>query len=142
MKYPENFSLFEFINSNTANENGILNIPDFEHVENLLRLATLVLQPAREQLKRPILVTSGFRCPELNQAVGGKQNSQHLKGLAADIVCAGMYDLFGILCDNPHIDQLLFEDNGVTRWIHVSIAENGKEPRHEINGNYKAYLKK
>lgn len=141
MKYPENFSLFEFINSKTANENGILNVPNFEQVENLLRLATSVLQPAREQLKRPILVTSGFRCPELNQAVGGKPNSQHLKGLAADIVCEDMCDLFEILCDNPYIDQLLFEDNGVTRWIHVSISENGKLPRHEINGNYKAYLK-
>lgn len=142
MKYPANFSLNEFINSKTAKENGIENVPDFEEVENLLRLVTLVLQPAREELKRPILVSSGFRCPELNQAVGGVVNSQHLRGLAADIVCAGMCDLFDILSGNQYVDQLLYEDNGVTRWIHVSIAEKGKEPRHEINGNYKAYLKK
>lgn len=142
MKYPANFSLNEFINSKTAKENDIENVPDFEEVENLLRLVTLVLQPAREELKRPILVSSGFRCPELNQAVGGAVNSQHLRGLAADIVCSGMCDLFDILSGNQYVDQLLYEDNGVTRWIHVSIAEKGKEPRNEINCNYKAYLKK
>lgn len=141
MYYPKYFTLSEFVKSDTASKLSISNVPTFENVENLSRLCELVLDPAREQLGTPIIVTSGFRCPALNTAVGGVSNSQHLTGLAADLKSENLSDLFDVLADNNNIDQLLFEDNGSTRWVHVSIASKGEQPRNYVNRNYKAYVK-
>lgn len=141
MNFPKYFTLKELVNSYTAKKKNIDNVPNFEHIVNLYRLCDKVLEPARKELGRPITVTSGYRSPELNKAVGGVSNSQHLTGCAADLKCTNLVELFDILSENPEIDQLLFEDNGVTRWIHVSIPEQGKTPRRQINRNYKAYIK-
>lgn len=139
MNFPKYFTLKEFVNSETAKENNVDNTPNLEQILNIHRLCVLVLEPTRKQLGRPITVTSGYRCPALNRLVGGVSNSQHLTGCAADLKCTNLVELFDILSENPEIDQLLFEDNGVTRWIHVSIPEQGKTPRRQINRNYKAY---
>lgn len=141
MNFPKYFTLKELVYSDTAKAQNIDNVPTFENIVNLYRLCDKVLDPARKELGRPITVTSGYRSPELNKAVGGVSNSQHLTGCAADLKCTNLVELFDILSENPEIDQLLFEDNGVTRWIHVSIPEQGKTPRHQINRNYKAYIK-
>lgn len=141
MNFPKYFTLKELVNSDTAKEKNIDNVPNFEHIVNLYRLCDKVLEPARKELGRPITVTSGYRSPELNKAVGGVSNSQHLTGCAADLKCTNLVELFDVLSENPEIDQLLFEDNGVTLWIHVSIPEQGKTPRRQINRNYKAYIK-
>ena len=92
MKKIKYFKLAEFINSATANRLGIDNMPTFEIVDNLNRLADY-LDGIRAKLGKPILVSSGYRCPMLNKAVGGVANSQHLKGLAADLICADMESL-------------------------------------------------
>lgn len=142
MDYPKFFTLKEFVNSETANANNVDNTPNFEQIVNIYRLCGLVLEPARKQLGRPITVTSGYRCPTLNKLVGGVSNSQHMTGCAADLKCDGMSELFEILAENENVDQLLFEDNGRTRWIHVSIALPDEKPRRQINRNYKAYVRK
>lgn len=142
MNFPKYFTLKELVYSDTAKVQNIDNVPTFEHIVNLYRLCDKVLDPARKELCRPITVTSGYRSPELNKEVGGVSNSQHLTGCAADLKCTNLVELFDILSENPEIDQLLFEDNGVTRWIHVSIPEQGKTPRRQINRNYKAYIKR
>ena len=90
MKKIKYFSLSEFITSPTAKRLGIDNLPTFEIVDNLNRLADY-LDGIREKLGKPILINSGYRSPILNKAVGGVANSQHLKGLAADIVCLRFY---------------------------------------------------
>ena len=141
MYYPKYFTLSEFVRSDTAASLCISNVPTFENVENLARLCELVLDPVRKQLGTPITVTSGFRCPALNKRVGGVSNSQHLSGLAADLKSKDLSELFEALAENENVDQLLFEDNGHTRWVHVSIAPVGKQPRNYINRNYKAYIK-
>lgn len=141
MDYPKFFTLKEFINSETANANNVDNVPDFEQIVNIYRLCGLVLEPARKQLGRPITVTSGYRCPALNRLVGGVPYSQHMTGCAADLKCDCMSELFDILAENENVDQLLFEDNGQTRWVHVSIPLPDEKPRHQINRNYKAYVK-
>ena len=82
MKY---FKLHELTYSLTAQQRGIENIPTEEHKRNLTRLVDCVLDPIREEWGGPIIVNSGYRCPELNKAVGGAQYSYHMKGMAADI---------------------------------------------------------
>lgn len=135
MYKPKYFSLSELLKSSTADRKRINNAPSFTVVENLNKLCQLVLDPARSELNAPITVTSGYRCPELNNAVGGVGNSQHVTGCAADLQCKDLQRLFDILKTNPHIDQLLFEHSGRAVWLHVSISATGK-PRHYINYNY------
>ena len=82
MKY---FKISEFTQSHTATAHSIANVPTAEAVKNLELLVTRVLDPLREAWGSPIIVTSGYRCPELNARVGGVKTSYHLRGMAADI---------------------------------------------------------
>ena len=136
MYTPKFFTLPELLKSETAETKRISNVPSFAVVENLNKLCQLILDPARAKLEAPIYVTSGYRCSELNVAVGGVGNSQHLTGCAADLQYKDLQRLFDILKDNPNVDQLLFERSKTSTWVHVSISANG-EPRHIINNNYK-----
>ena len=85
MQLSENFRLKEFVESQTADQQGIDNRPDWEAVINLRNLCREVLQPLRDYEGKPIHVNSGYRCPELNEAVHGVGDSQHLYGEAADL---------------------------------------------------------
>lgn len=87
MQLSKNFQLKELIHSDTATRMGIKNEPGQEQTENLRRLCVRVLQPLREKHGKPPYINSGYRCPELNKAVGGVATSQHLKGEAADVRC-------------------------------------------------------
>ena len=82
MKY---FTLKELTRSTTATAKGIDNTPTPEVEKNLTLLVENVLDPLREIYGKPITVNSGYRCPELNKAVGGSKTSDHVKGFAADI---------------------------------------------------------
>ena len=79
------FTLDEFVRSATATAHGIDNTPSKEAVTNLELLVSRVLDPLREAWGSPIIVTSGYRCEELNKRVGGVKTSYHLRGMAADI---------------------------------------------------------
>lgn len=140
MYKPKFFTLAEMLYSYTATKNGIDNVPTWDVVNNLLYLIEKVLDPTRKEFGKPLLVSSGFRCKELNALVGGVVNSQHLTGCAADIVCTDMQTLFALMRENPYIDQLLYEykSNG-THWVHVSVNPKlGTNARHQIINNYKA----
>ena len=82
MKY---FSLSEFSHSDTAVSLGIDNPPPAAAVPLMVELIDRVLDPIREHWGLPIRVTSGYRCPELNEEVGGVEDSYHMDGCAADI---------------------------------------------------------
>lgn len=84
MLLSKNFSLLEFTRSDTADRLGINNRPVFEHVLNLSFLASKMEVMRRILDDRPISITSGYRCHQLNIAVGGSATSDHLKGLACD----------------------------------------------------------
>jgi hypothetical protein len=139
MKLTEHFTLEELTASDTARRLGIVNSFTANDVNALQALCDSVLEPARKEFGKPIIVRSGFRCERLNKEVGGKVNSQHLKGEAADLQVSpisGLRRLFDILRKRP-IDQLLFERKNGKVWIHVSHKLNGMQ-RGMINDNYYA----
>lgn len=133
MKKIKYFTLYEFINSATAKRLGIDNTPSFEVVDNLNRLADY-LDGIRAKLGKPILISSGYRCPMLNKAVGGVVNSQHQKGLAADLVCDDMHKLESILRETGGFDQLIKEHikGGNRYWYHVSVCARNGKPRNQF----------
>lgn len=133
MKRIKYFSLSEFLNSATAKRLGIDNTPTFEVVDNLNKLADY-LDVIREKVGKPILISSGFRCPVLNKAVGGVSNSQHQKGLAADLICADMESLEKVLRETGGFDQLIKEHRKGSNsfWYHVSVAPRNGKPRQQV----------
>lgn len=131
MKLSEHFALEEFVASDTARVHHIDNTPPDDAVENLRKLCINVLEPAREKTNAMIHVTSGYRCAKLNEQVGGAKNSQHVKGQAADLrIYTQFYtnNLVNVLKALPY-DQLILEQSGKMRWVHVSYAE---KPRHQL----------
>jgi len=139
------FTIKELSNSQTAKKLGIDNTPT---PEIRVKLNTLIsaLDKIREQYGKPITVTSGYRCPELNRAVGGALNpdgtpkSQHCKGEAADLIGENKAEtkkIFEIAKKLGNYDQLLFETNkGGSVWVHISYKATGN--RKIINENFRA----
>lgn len=116
----KHFTLAEMLRTGT----NLPNIPTWEVVENLRALIENVLIPAREALGAPIHVNSGYRSPEVNKAVGGAKNSQHLLGEAADLTTGtkeGNKLLFQALLKVSMFDQLIDEKD--FSWIHVSFRK-------------------
>ena len=87
MKISENFELKEFTRSDTAMRKEIANDPGVQEVKAIENLVVNLLQPLREKYGKRMVINSGYRCPELNKAVGGVPTSQHTKGEAADVAC-------------------------------------------------------
>lgn len=124
MKY---FTIAELCRSNTADRLGINNRCRQEHVTALTALVENVLDPLREWWGKPIIVSSGYRCPELNAAVKGSKTSQHMAGEAADIDTGDRQQnklLFEYIKKNMPFDQLIWEHGG--DWVHVSYRADGK----------------
>ncbi len=124
----KNFTLEEMLESGTAKRLKITEqfTPSDLVVGNLTELCQHILQPLRDELG-PLLISSGYRCPRLNQGIGGAKNSQHLYGQAADVKGLGritnkfIYDT--ILEMKLPFDQLINEYD--FSWVHVSYG-----PRH------------
>ena len=129
MKLSNNFSLDEFLRSETAKRLGIENgNASLEQVLNLAYLCHMVLQPLRDRFG-PITISSGLRCPQLNEAVGGVPGSQHLSGEAADIALPSVgkgREYFRFLQSLPVWDQLIWERANGKVWIHVSARRLGE----------------
>lgn len=128
MKLSEHFDLSELIDSQTATRRGIANMPGPDALANLTRVAG-VLEQIRSLAGRPVVVSSGYRSPELNRAVGGAANSAHLTGLAADINVPGITPrALALLIRESGIvlDQLIFEG----KWVHVGLSAGA--PRRQV----------
>ena len=111
MKLTKHFTLEEFTRSSTAKARGIDNTVPKQLIPALRNLCERVLEPLREQVREPVIISSGYRCPALNKAVGGSDTSQHMKGEACDIYVEDVEKLrkwFAILMDGD-FDQLIFE---------------------------------
>lgn len=121
------FTIRELTASDTAKAKKIDNTPTPAAKQNLQDLITNVLNPVREIYGKPILISSGYRCPALNAAVGGAANSQHTTGQAADLVPANskgsLEQIFAACVAVGNFDQLIIEQNrNGQRWVHVSYA--------------------
>ena len=112
------FTFKELIKSKTADKLGIDNTPPDDVMDNLLLLIE-ELDRIRDEFGSPIYVNSGYRCKELNKAVGGVPNSAHLKGLAADITSKDNKKLFQLIKEKGNFDKLIDENN--LSWIHFQI---------------------
>ena len=127
MKLTTNFSLPELTKSDTALRLDMDNTPNALQVENLKTLCEKVLQPVRDHFGKGVKVNSGFRHPQVNEAVGGSKTSDHCRGMAADIEIPGVAngDLAQWIVDNLEFRQVILEfytpgvpDSG---WVHVSF---------------------
>ena len=131
MKLSKNFSLAEMTKSQTATRRGIRNEPSTEHVENLIHLAETVLQPVREHFGKAVVISSGYRSPELCAAIGSSTKSQHARGEAADFEIMGVdnMQLAMWINKNTDFDQLILEfyepGDPNSGWVHCSAVREG-----------------
>lgn len=132
------FRLSEFTRSATAIRYGIDNTPDPDSIEALQNLCIHVLEPLREQFG-VIRITSGYRCPEVNEKIGGARRSQHMFGEAADIHCGSLErgrKMYNYVVEHLDFDQMLLEMKGsVLHCIHISYSTS-HENRHKVSSNY------
>ena len=119
MKNGQYINVNEMLRSQTAEKLNIKNVPNDPIVIENLEHTIEQLDELRRLYDHPILITSGYRCPALNKAVGGKPNSQHVKGQAADLKWDE--NLLQFIIDNYHYDQLIEETSKRTKWIHISF---------------------
>lgn len=136
MRLTENFTTQEVTRSDTAQRLGIDNSLSIEMLDNAYCFAKAVLQPLREHIGRPFIISSWYRSKALNEAVGGTHNSAHLKAQAVDFVIGGLsarqtYEIVLETLKTLHIpfDQLIFEsftkDGHTTEWVHLSWEREG-----------------
>ena len=127
MNLSPHFTLAEMTVSQEAARAGLKNEPDIHQIEALRALCTNVLEALRARVKKPIVVTSGFRSISVNRRVGGSLRSQHTRGEAADIIVPGMdsVDVFDIIrASKLPFDQVIDEFG---RWVHVSHSMRGPQ---------------
>ena len=131
MKLSKNFTLSELTKSQTAVRKNIKNEPSTAHVENLIHLAETVLQPVRDHFGKPVVISSGYRSPELCEAIGSSSKSQHARGEAADFEIMGVdnMQLAMWINKNTDFDQLILEfyepGDPNSGWVHCSAVREG-----------------
>lgn len=137
MNEPKYFQLSEFLESETAMTLGIENFPSWSEVERMKKFANEVLDVIRSHWGQPLLVSSGYRVPELNVAVGGSPTSDHQNGLAVDVKLPSwskrkiseLYHLIYELTEKGviEIDQVIYYRN--KKIIHIGV---GKKLRRQF----------
>jgi zinc D-Ala-D-Ala carboxypeptidase len=143
MKLSANFSLSELTKSESASRLGLDNEPTQEIISSLQALVNHILQPVRDKFG-PVVVTSGYRSPEVNKAIGGSATSDHCKGQAADFEVLGKdnRELAIWIAENMQFTQLILEfykpgvpDSG---WVHCSFDQGNLKRQvltaEKING--------
>jgi hypothetical protein len=131
MSLSDDFKLWEFVTSTTADQNGIINIPNQTETVHLRTLCKKILQPARKVLG-PLKISSGFRSEKLNKLVGGATNSDHRFGYAADVIPFNVSTrklAEWIVKNCREFDQVILEFGTISNpnWIHVSAAPTNRK---------------
>lgn len=124
MDISEHFSLAELKVSQAASRKGLDNTPGPNEIARLRLLCQHVLEPIRSHFARPVIVTSAYRAPAVNKAVGGSPTSQHCFGQAADFTVPRVsnFDLCLWIARNLEYDQLIYEF-GESGWVHCSWVD-------------------
>jgi zinc D-Ala-D-Ala carboxypeptidase len=122
MNLSPNFTLEEFVRSQYAARNGISNTPNEEVIKNLHRVA-YTLEIIRNELNAPVIISSGYRCPELNLGIGGSKRSKHMQGLAVDFTVKGYTPAQVVERVRGMVgyDKLILEFD---RWVHLGLSSN------------------
>lgn len=131
MNNPKYFELTELLKSETAVAHGIENLPTWELVETLKKFVSSTLDPIRVKWSETLIVSSGYRTPELNVIVGGSATSDHMEGLAVDIKLPfyskrkllDLFILIQIMAESGEIDidQVIFYRK--KKIIHIGAGE-------------------
>ena len=138
MNLTENISLKELTKSESATRFGISNEPTEEALSNLQKLATHILQPVRDHFGKPLIITSGYRSPELCVKIGSTTTSQHTKGQASDFEIGGIAnkDLSDWIHQNLDYDQLILEfwkpEDANSGWVHCSFKGEGQNRKQYL----------
>lgn len=132
------FTLEELTVSQEAARSGLRNVPDALQAESLRMLCENILEPLRARVKRPIVVSSGFRSATVNRRIGGSPRSQHCRGEAADFTIPGMstqevVDLIRAM--RLPVDQCI-EEFGA--WVHVSHSRTGRQRNEYLKARREA----
>ena len=144
MQLSKHFTLEEFEKSQTATRKNINNKAGSGEIKNLTDLCYEVLEPVRAKFDKPLIITSGFRSPELCEAIGSKATSQHAKGQAVDFEIAGVSNLEVALwlTNNVNFDQCILEfwKNGEPNsgWVQCSFVD-GSNRKQVLTFDGKSY---
>jgi hypothetical protein len=128
MNLSEHFTLHELSKSQTAERLQIRNEPNNEDIRSLILVCENILEPVRVNYGIPFAPSSGFRCPDLNQAIGSSDTSQHTLGQAVDFEIPSIpnKDVALWIMDNCEFDQLILEfykdDDPSSGWVHCSYV--------------------
>lgn len=136
LKLSANFYLAELTVSETAERRGISNQPDPLALANLFKTAALLEEVRKALGNKIVLVSSGYRGPELNAAIGGSKNSDHMRGEAADFRCPS----FGsplevcrqIVKSGIKFGQLIWEGT----WVHISIPDGSARDGEVLTAHF------
>ena len=136
MKLAPNFTLEEFLVSQEGARRGLDNTPDADALDNLRILAS-TLQGVRNFLGHQIIITYGYRSPDINRLVGGSPTSAHLLGLAADFTCPGYGAPLDVARAIGHQwglrwDQIIYEYRS---WVHLSVDPRYRRQTLTIDRN-------
>jgi len=122
-KLSKNFTLEEFLRSQTATRHGIDMTPPPDVLENLQRLVDTGLQPLREHVGAAVNISSGFRPVDLNSLIGGSSTSQHVNGNAVDFTITGWqpFETSELIVElGLPFDQIIHEFGA---WVHWGMAD-------------------
>ncbi len=135
LRLSPHFTLAELTKTSVKTKDG--NIPSRVHIENLKRVCGWLERLRQRYNHQPIIINSGYRSPQVNKAVGGAQNSNHLTGCAVDIRCLGKEQAIRyatILLDiadesGEPFDELIIERSAKSIWVHFAVRPEGNRQK-------------
>ena len=130
LKDSKYFTVKEMLYSDTAKKLKIDNTPKSDEIVDNIQYLMGRLDEIREGYGKPIFVNSAYRCPKLNEAVGGVSSSYHQMGLACDLRFDS--DLKEYIVNNCHFDKLIEERSKSASWIHIQVKRNQNEETNKV----------